>query len=156
MLKKTKNVPSYSANWQSLFGMSWEKKWNWLSIKVVHLLIDHSFLLLKIFFHSILARIKFPLSLSSLSHLPLSLFFSASFFLSHSVFLTIENLIENKRELEEASYFDRINKTKNRLEFDQKNSHQQTLTLEHDQKFTPTNLNFGTWPKYGWIWTKIY
>ena len=135
-----------------------KKKWNWLSIKVVHLLIDHSFFLLKIFFHSILARIKFSLSLLSFSLTTLSflLFFSASFFLSHSVFLTIENLIENKRELEEASYFDRINKTKNWLEFDQKNSHQQTLTLEHDQKFTPTNLNFGTWPKYGWIWTKIY
>ena len=34
----------------------------------------------------------------------------------------------------EASYFDRINMTENWLEFDWK-------------KFTPTNLNVGTWPK---------
>ena len=33
--------------------------------------------------------------------------------------------------------------TKNRLEFDRKNSHRQTLILEHDQKFTPRNINFG-------------
>ena len=34
----------------------------------------------------------------------------------------------------EASYFDPINMTKNWLEYDRK-------------KFTPTNMNFGTWPK---------
>ena len=34
----------------------------------------------------------------------------------------------------EASYFDRINMTKNGIEYDQK-------------KFTPTNMNIGTWPK---------
>ena len=34
----------------------------------------------------------------------------------------------------EASYFDQINMTKNGLKYDQK-------------KFTPTNMNVGTWPK---------
>ena len=74
------------------------------------------------------------LSPSSFYHLPLSLFLSASFSSLTPLFLIIENLIENKRELEEASYFDRINMTKYRLEFDRK-------------QFTPTNLNVGTWPK---------
>ena len=55
----------------------------------------------------------------------------------------------------EASYFDWINVTENRLEFDRKNSHQRTLTLEHDRKFTPTNINHWTWPKYGQIWPEI-
>ena len=41
--------------------------------------------------------------------------------------------------------------TKNWLEYDQKNSYQQTLMLEHDQKFTLTNINLWTWPEYGWI-----
>ena len=36
--------------------------------------------------------------------------------------------------MEEASYFDQINMTKNWLEYDRK-------------KFTPTNMNVGTWPK---------
>ena len=27
--------------------------------------------------------------------------------------------------------------------------------LEQDQKFTPTNINLWTWPKYGWIWPKL-
>ena len=107
--------------------------------------------------------------------------------------------------LDEASYFDQINMTKNRLEFCkvawwllplsllvtkdlhrvtliqsdllwtghilgfgmhplhapnptnfiEKNSHRWTLTLEHDQNFTPTNINRWTWPKYGWIWPKL-
>ena len=43
--------------------------------------------------------------------------------------------------LDEASYFDRINMTEKRLEFDHKKSHRQTVTLQHDQKFTPTNIN---------------
>ena len=34
---------------------------------------------------------------------------------------------------QEASYFDRIIMTKNGLEYDRKNSHQGTLTVEHDQ-----------------------
>ena len=55
----------------------------------------------------------------------------------------------------EASYFDRINMIKNGLEYDLKNSHRQTWTLELDQKITPLNLNCRTWPKYGWIWPKI-
>ena len=38
----------------------------------------------------------------------------------------------------EASYFDQINMTKNRLEFDRKNSLCQNLTLEQDQNFTPS------------------
>ena len=42
----------------------------------------------------------------------------------------------------EASSIDRINMTKFWLEQDQKNLHQQTLTLEHEQKFTPTNINY--------------
>ena len=41
----------------------------------------------------------------------------------------------------EASYFDRINWTKKRLEFDRKNLHRRMLTFESDQKFTPTNIN---------------
>ena len=39
-----------------------------------------------------------------------------------------------KKEKKEASYFDRINMTKNRLEYDQK-------------IITPTNMNDGAWPK---------
>ena len=57
--------------------------------------------------------------------------------------------------LDEASYFDRINMTEKRLEFDHKKSHRQTVTLQHDQKFTPTNINLWTWPEYGWIWPKL-
>ena len=34
----------------------------------------------------------------------------------------------------DASYFDQINMTENGLEYDRK-------------KFTPTNMNVGTWPK---------
>ena len=34
-------------------------------------------------------------------------------------------------------------------------SHWWTLTLEHDQNFSPKNINLRTWPKYGWIWPKI-
>ena len=45
--------------------------------------------------------------------------------------------------------------TEKRLDFDWKNSHQRTLTLEHDQKFTPMNVNLWTWLKYGWIRLKI-
>ena len=55
----------------------------------------------------------------------------------------------------EASYFDRINMTKNGLEYDQKNSHRRTWMLELDRMITTMNLNCRTWPKYGWIWPKI-
>ena len=42
------------------------------------------------------------------------------------------------------------------LNLTEKNSHWQTLTLEQDRKFTPTNINVGAKPKYWWIWPKIY
>ena len=45
-----------------------------------------------------------------------------------------ENENENELRLNEASSLDRINMTKDQLEYDWK-------------KFTPTNLNIGTWPK---------
>ena len=62
----------------------------------------------------------------------------------------VKNLV-----LHEASYFDRINMTKNGLEYDQKNSQRRTWMLELDRKITPTSLDHRTWPKYGWIWPKI-
>ena len=43
-------------------------------------------------------------------------------------------LLKSKYNSEEASYFDQINMSKNGLEYDRK-------------KFTPTNVNAGTWPK---------
>ena len=54
-----------------------------------------------------------------------------------------------------ASSLDQIKMTKKRLEFDKNNWQWQTLTLELDQNFTTTNINFLTWPKYSWIWLKI-
>ena len=33
--------------------------------------------------------------------------------------------------------------------------HQQTLTLEHDQKFTPMNINLWTWPKKWYKWMNL-
>ena len=53
----------------------------------------------------------------------------------------------------EVSSLDQINRTKNGLEYDWKNSHQRTLTMEHDRKFTPKNINLQTWPKYGYCWS---
>ena len=45
--------------------------------------------------------------------------------------------------LEEGSYFDRINMTKNWLEYDQKISQRQTLLFEYDRKmFTMKTLFF--------------
>ena len=44
-------------------------------------------------------------------------------------------------EIEEEYSLVQKNMTENRLEFDQKNSHRWTLTLELDQNFTPTNIN---------------
>ena len=58
-------------------------------------------------------------------------------------------------ELIDASSLDQFNMTENWLEYDRKNSHRHTLTLEHDQKFTPMNINLWTWLKYGWIWKKL-
>ena len=59
--------------------------------------------------------------------------------------LKIMNLTKNK----EGYSLDQIKMTKNQLEFDQKNSQRQTLTLELDRNFTPTNINLRTLPKYG-------
>ena len=41
----------------------------------------------------------------------------------------------------EASSLDRIKMTENWLEFDRKILQRQTLTLELDRNFTPTNIN---------------
>ena len=83
--------------------------------------------------------------------------FSTLYFVIISVWCKSKNILLTLTE--EASSHDPIKMTQFRLEYDRKYLHLQTLTLEHDRKFTLTNINVGTWPKsikYGWIcWKKI-
>ena len=50
----------------------------------------------------------------------------------------------NYVEIEEASYFDRINMTKNWLEYDRKKIHTDEHSWNLTIKITPTNLNCRT------------
>ena len=52
-----------------------------------------------------------------------------------------------KYKIEEASSHDQIKMTKFWLDYDQKSLHQWTLTLDHDWKLTPMNINLWTWLK---------
>ena len=56
------------------------------------------------------------------------------------IFSLLQFSVKNKEDI----LLDRIKMTKNRLEFDQKKLTGQTITLEHDQKFTPTNVKVRT------------